>query len=212
MSVDKNNKWEELASKSIEAGVDEHHSLETQAKETKDSEEKSSKAEADLGDKQAQSHENKMQDLEAKVKQEQDKVLELMAELANVRRRAARDLENAHKYGVEKLLKELLPVIDSLEQALATEQTISGEGASAMKEGTELTLSLFLSALEKFSLTPINPEGTVFDPLQHEAMSMQPNSDVPANTVLFVVQKGYLLHGRVIRPARVVVSKSVEKS
>lgn len=129
-----------------------------------------------------------------------------MAEVENMRRRTTRDVENAHKYATEKFITELLPIIDSLEQALEA----AGEGddqLKAMREGIELTHKMFLSALEKFSVSTIDPVGETFDPNLHEAMSMQDAEGAESNTVLVVFQKGYQLHDRVIRPARVVVAK-----
>lgn len=133
-----------------------------------------------------------------------EKAVRAQAELDNVRRRAEREVANAHRYGVEKLITDLLPVIDSLEQAL--QLAVKAEDAS-MHEGLELTLKLFMDVLKKFEVQQIDPTGAPFDPQLHEAMSMQVAPDAEANTVLAVFQKGYKLSDRVIRPARVVVSK-----
>lgn len=133
-----------------------------------------------------------------------EKSVRAMAELDNVRRRAERDVTNAHRYGLEKILSSLLPVMDSLEQAL---QLADKQGDAAMHEGLELTMRLFLDVLEKHDVQQLDPQGAVFDPQQHEAMSMQVSADVAPNTVLAVFQKGYTLNDRVIRPARVIVSK-----
>jgi molecular chaperone GrpE len=132
-----------------------------------------------------------------------EKSVRALAELDNVRRRMEREVANAHKYGVEKLISSLLPVVDSLEQAL---QLAEKSNDSAMYEGLELTMKLFLDALHKFDVEQIDPMGQLFDPQQHEAMSMQPAPDAAPNTVIMVFQKGYKLSDRVIRPARVVVS------
>lgn len=129
-----------------------------------------------------------------------------LADVENMRRRVTRDVENAHKYASEKFITELLPIIDSLEQAL--EASPEGDDKlQAMREGIELTHKMFLAALEKFSVKTLNPVGDVFDPNLHEAMSMQEAEGAVPNTVLVVFQKGYQLHDRVIRPARVVVAK-----
>ncbi|AWN75053.1 nucleotide exchange factor GrpE [Legionella anisa] len=134
-----------------------------------------------------------------------EKAVRAQAELDNVRRRAEREIENALRYGVkEKLITDLLPVIDSLEQAL--QLAAKAEDAS-MHEGLELTLKLFMDVLKKFEVQQIDPTGAPFDPQLHEAMSMQVAPDAEPNTVLAVFQKGYKLSDRVIRPARVVVSK-----
>ena len=133
-----------------------------------------------------------------------EKAVRAQAELDNVRRRADREVANDHRYGVEKLISDLLPVIDSLEQAL--QLAVKAEDAS-MREGLELTLKLFTDVLKKFEVQQIDPIGAPFDPQLHEAMSMQVVPDAEPNTVIAVFQKGYQLSDRVIRPARVVVSK-----
>lgn len=134
-----------------------------------------------------------------------EKSVRAMAELDNVRRRAEREVGNAHRYGSEKLLTSLIPVIDSLEEAL---RLADKHGDKGMHEGLELTMKLFIDVLEKYDVQQIDPQGAVFDPQEHEAMSMQVSAEVPPNSVLVVFQKGYKLNDRVIRPARVIVSKS----
>lgn len=133
-----------------------------------------------------------------------EKSVRAMAELDNVRRRAEREIANAHRYGAEKLLSSLLPVVDSLEQAL---QMAAKEEDAAMREGLELTMKLFVDVLEKFDVQQIDPMGLPFDPQEHEAMSMQDAPGAAPNTVIAVFQKGYKLNDRVIRPARVIVAK-----
>ncbi|STY30013.1 Heat-shock protein GrpE(HSP-70 cofactor) [Legionella wadsworthii] len=133
-----------------------------------------------------------------------EKAVRAQAELDNVRRRAEREVANAHRYGVEKLITDLLPVIDSLEQALQLAQKSED---TSMREGLDLTLKLFTDVLKKFEVQQIDPTGMPFDPQVHEAMSMQDAPDAEPNTVIAVFQKGYTLSDRVIRPARVVVSK-----
>lgn len=205
MSEESNNKWEEIATLS----EDDASELNQEVKASDaDSETMANEPVLERAGDLVQSLEAKIVTLEKESLDNKEQALRAVAELENVRRRATRDVENAHKYGVEKLLKELLPVVDSLEQALEAEQNNDSAEASALKQGTELTLSLFLSALSKFSMEPVSPQGEIFDPSIHEAMSMQPNDDVPANTILHVIQKGYLLNGRVVRPARVIVSKT----
>lgn len=134
-----------------------------------------------------------------------EKAVRATAEVDNIRRRAERDVASAHKYGSEKLINSLLPVIDSLEQALQAAEQAGDEGS--MKEGVELTLKMFIDALAKANVEQLDPVGEAFDPNKHEAMSMQETPDAEPNSVLMVFQKGYVLNGRVIRPARVVVSK-----
>lgn len=148
--------------------------------------------------------EEKLTLTEKKMHENWEKATRAMAELENVRRRAEREVSSAHKYGVEKFVDGLLPVIDSLEQAL--QLSVQAENAS-MHEGLELTMKLFLDVLAKHGVQQIDPVGEVFNPELHEAMSMQESADAEPNTVLVVFQKGYKLHERVIRAARVVVSK-----
>lgn len=135
-----------------------------------------------------------------------DQELRTQAEMQNVRRRAEQDVEKAHKFAVEKFANELLPVIDSLERAV---DAASGddEAVKALREGVEMTLNMFITGLGKFNVEQHNPAGEPFDPALHQAMTMVPNPDLPANTVMDVMQKGYSLNGRLIRPAMVVVSK-----
>ncbi len=136
-----------------------------------------------------------------------DQALRAQAEMQNVRKRAQRDVENAHKYGLEKFLTNLLPVIDSLEKAIesATEAEDSNE---AVVEGVELCLKMMLDILAKEHVEQVSPEGEPFDPAYHEAMSVVENPDMEPNSVVQVFQKGYTLNGRLIRPAMVIVSKT----
>jgi molecular chaperone GrpE len=148
--------------------------------------------------------EEKLTLAEQKVHENWEKSVRAMAELDNVRRRAEREVANAHRYGLEKLINSLLPVVDSLEQAL---QLAEKSDDPAMHEGLELTMKLFLGALAKYDVQQLDPQGEAFDPQQHEAMTMQESADAEPNTVLAVFQKGYMLNDRVIRPARVIVAK-----
>lgn len=149
--------------------------------------------------------EEKLTLAEQKAHENWEKAVRAMAELDNVRRRAERDIANAHRYGIEKLVDSFLPVVDSLEQALQLTEKNSDE---SMREGLSLTLKLFLDALKKLGVEQVDPYGAVFDPQEHEAMSMQEIPNTPANTVVAVFQKGYKLNDRVIRPARVIVAKA----
>jgi molecular chaperone GrpE len=142
---------------------------------------------------------------------QQDMVLRAQAEVQNMRRRCEQDVERAHKFGLEKFSEELLTVIDNLERALQAVPNTEDDKVKALYEGVELTLKGFMETLEKFNIEQVDPEGEPFDPQQHEALSIVENDDVEPNTVLTVVQKGYLLHGRVIRPAMVMVSKASGK-
>ena len=147
--------------------------------------------------------EDKLTEAEQKAFQYRDQATRAMAELENVRRRAERDVNQAHMYSLERFSKELLPVMDSLEQAL---QLVDAHADQAMHEGLSLTMKLFVNVLEKFQITQIDPIGLPFNPQEHEAMSMQ-EADAPSSSVIMVFQKGYKLNDRIIRPARVVVAK-----
>jgi molecular chaperone GrpE len=134
-----------------------------------------------------------------------DQLLRLQAEMQNVRRRAERDVESAHKYALEKFATELLSVVDNLERALGTIDR-DDESQKSVFEGIDLTLKGFLDVLARFKIEAVEPNGQPFDADFHQAVSMVPNGDVEANTVIEVFQKGYTLNGRLIRPAMVVVS------
>jgi molecular chaperone GrpE len=146
---------------------------------------------------------------QAKAQENWDTVLRLQAEQDNLHKRMTRDVENAHKYALEKFAQELLPIKDSLEMAVEAgskpETTVD-----TLREGSELMVKMLASALEKFKVTEINPVGKKFDPHLHEAMSMTPDPNVEPNTVVMVHQKGYQLNDRLLRPARVIVAKAVE--
>lgn len=134
-----------------------------------------------------------------------DTALRAKAETDNIRRRAEREVSNASKFALERFAKEILNVVDSLEKAL--EQPAEGDEQSAMHEGIELTYKLLLDTLNKFSIEQISPLGENFDPGLHEAMVMQESDEHEPNSVMMVVQSGYQLNGRLIRPARVIVAK-----
>jgi molecular chaperone GrpE len=142
-----------------------------------------------------------------------DQLLRMQAEMQNLRRRVDRDIENAHKYALESFLVELLPVVDNLERGLATLDVSlnpDDEAHQAMAEGIELTLKSFLDVLTRNKVEQVDPAGQSFDPDFHQAVTMVANPAVPANTIIDVFQKGYVLNGRLLRPAMVVVSKEVE--
>ncbi len=148
--------------------------------------------------------------LREQAKELQEQMLRSHAEMQNVRRRAEIDVEKAHKFALEKFVKELLPVADSLEKAVESTEGHEGEGEliASIREGVEMTLSLFMNSLQKFNVAQLNPIGEPFDPQKHEAMSMVPAPDAEPNTVVAVVQKGYTLNDRLVRPAMVVVAKA----
>lgn len=145
-----------------------------------------------------------LEDAQQQVSEYQDKMLRMQAEMDNLRKRTERDVSNAHKYAVEKFANELLQVKDSLELGLNAEDI----DVAKLHEGTEMTLKILSNVFEKFSIEEVNPLGEAFDANLHEAMTMQESAEHEPNTVLTVVQKGYTLHGRLIRPAMVIVAKA----
>ncbi len=147
--------------------------------------------------------ETALADLKALADENYDKYLRVAAELENFRKRASRDVENAHKFALERFSTELLAVKDSLEMGLAAADKAD---AQSLLEGKQATLKLLTATMERFGLVELNPEGEPFDPKEHEAMTMQPSADVEPGSVLTVYQKGYALNGRLLRPARVVVA------
>ena len=145
--------------------------------------------------------------LQQQVADANDNVLRIQAEMQNMRRRAERDVENAHKFALDKFSADLLPVVDNLERALSAINT-EDESQKAIAEGIELTLKSFLDVLVRFKIEAVDPAGEPFDANLHQAVSMVPNPDLEPNTVMDVFQKGYTLNGRLIRPAMVVVSSA----
>ncbi|RBP33412.1 molecular chaperone GrpE [Marinobacter pelagius] len=182
-----------------------------QAEELKEATEAAAEEAQAAGESDPEGEEvSEVEALSAQVQELKDQMLRTQAEMQNVRRRSEIDVEKAHKFALEKFVKELLPVADSLEKAVeSTEgQENSGELVASIREGVEMTLDLFLKSLAKFNVEQLNPVGEPFDPQQHEAMSMVPAPDAEPNSVVNVVQKGYLLNGRVVRPAMVIVAKA----
>jgi molecular chaperone GrpE len=151
-----------------------------------------------------------LEDARDKADSHWDQCLRLQADIENLRKRNERDLAKAHKFALERFAVDLLPVKDSLEMGLAA----AGENADVakLKEGGELTLKMLTSAMDKYNINEVNPLNELFNPEYHEAMSMQERADVAPNTVVTVVQKGYLLNGRLIRPAMVIVSRAAQQS
>ena len=144
---------------------------------------------------------------ETQLEELKEALLRSQADLQNSRRRADRDIENAHKYAVEKFVKDLLAVLDSMDRALELATTSDGFEV-AMLEGTQMTHKLLFDTISKHGVEPIDPIGEPFDPQQHQAMSMVESVDHEPNTIMAVMQKGYKLEGRVIRAAMVVVTKT----
>lgn len=150
----------------------------------------------------------RLETLEQKAEGFREQALRAQAEAENTRRRAARDVENAHKFALEKFTAELLPVLDSLEKAV--EVASQAQGAESIAEGVELSLKLFLSVLQKQGIEQLDPDGEPFDPQVHEAVAMVPSADAQPNSVIEVMQRGYVLNGRVVRAAKVVVARAPE--
>ena len=144
---------------------------------------------------------------EAAAAMAKDELLRVQAEMQNLRRRTEQDIEKAHKFGQEKFSIELLSVMDNLERSSAAAEASEDEAVNAIKEGVELTLKGFIDCFKRFNIEPVDPLGEPFDPQLHQAMSIQETPDAEPNSVIAVMQKGYTLHGRVIRPAMVMVSK-----
>ncbi len=148
---------------------------------------------------------------EAKVDAQKDSVIRAKADVENIRRRSAQDVEKAHKFALEKFASELLPVLDNIERAIMFADK-ENEATKSILDGVELTHQSFISGVEKFGMEVVDPQDQPFNPERHQAMSMQENADVKPNTVIAVMQKGYTLNGRLLRPAMVMVSKSPSES
>jgi molecular chaperone GrpE len=148
---------------------------------------------------------------EKKTDELRDQLQRAQARLVNVERNSEKRIADAHKYAINRFVQEILPVKDSLEQTLDAGGSEKHKDFLALHEGVEMTLNMLSNTLSKFGVTTIDPLNKPFDPTYHEAMTVQPSTEKP-NTVLSVVQKGYCLHDRVVRPARVVVSKAIDDS
>jgi len=146
-----------------------------------------------------------LEEARAKAEENWDLALRTKAEMDNLRKRTERELENAHKYALEKFAGELLAVRDSLEMGI---QAAGDAEAAQLKEGSELTLKMLTQVMEKFGIQAVDPTGEKFDPELHQAMSMQETAGVAPNTVVAVMQKGYTLNDRLLRPAMVMVAKA----
>jgi molecular chaperone GrpE len=146
---------------------------------------------------------------ETKFAEQKDSVMRSIADADNARKRAQGEIDKARKFALEKFAGELLPVADNLERALQVANP-EDEAIKPIVDGVELTLKSFFSTIEKFGMTVIDPQGQPFNPEQHQAMSMQENAELPPNTVLAVMQKGYEINGRLLRPAMVMVTRAPE--
>ncbi|MCF2863949.1 nucleotide exchange factor GrpE [Pseudoalteromonas sp. Cnat2-41] len=193
-------------------------SEQTQAKENEQDNPQEAVEQEQASEQQAQGDENSAEaeiaalhaELEAAkqtIEDQKDSVVRAAAEVENIRRRAAQDVDKAHKFALEKFAGDLLPVLDNLERAIEFADK-DNEAIKPMLEGVEMTAKSFVEALGKFNVEVVEPQGETFNPDLHQAMSMQPSEDVAPNTVLAVMQKGYTLNGRLLRPAMVMVSKA----
>lgn len=182
-------------------------SSEAERKEAEFAESTQQDSSGELNPEQLQAEVRRLQD---ELQKAHDQALRAQAEAQNARRRAEQDIERAHKYGIEKFVSDMLPVADNLERAVvaATDQT--GDFA-AVAEGVELTLKSLQDALQRHHVEQVDPAGEPFDPQLHQAMTAVEQPDAEPNTVLEVFQRGYTLHGRLVRPAMVVVSKAPQK-
>lgn len=201
----------ESATDSAQNAADVEEALESQAADSTNGPDSDSDTSADVpadGDvplSEVDALQQQLVEANEKASQSMDAVLRTRAEMENLRKRQSRELENAHKYALDKIAMELLPVRDTLEMgvAAATEEA----DMTKIVEGTELTLKMLTQALDKFNIVEVDPQGQKFDPDLHQAISVQEGTDKPANTVLNVMQKGYTLNERLLRPAMVVIAK-----
>jgi molecular chaperone GrpE len=146
---------------------------------------------------------------QTKLVDQKDSVMRAIAEADNARKRAQGEIDKARKFALEKFAGELLPVADNLERALQVANP-ENEAIKPIVDGVELTLKSFFSTIEKFGMSVIDPQGQPFNPEKHQAMSMQEDTELPPNTVLAVMQKGYEINGRLLRPAMVLVTRAPE--
>ena len=154
-----------------------------------------------------ESLQTKLAEAQAKADDNWDQLVRTRAEMENIRRRSERELVNAHKYALEKFAQELLPVIDSMEMGVAAAMDENTD-VSKLREGTEMTLKMFETAIEKFGIKSVHPHGEAFNPDHHQAMTMIDSAEHEPNMIIDVMQKGYLLNERLVRPAMVVVSSA----
>ncbi|MBD3585014.1 nucleotide exchange factor GrpE [Salinimonas sp. HHU 13199] len=170
-----------------------------------------SEEEAAAGDDDAQQRiyalETALSEAEAKIKDQQEGVLRARADMENARRRAEAEVEKARKFALERFAGELLPVVDNLERALEAGDS-SNDAVKPLLDGVEMTQKSFISTIEKFGVKTIDPQGEAFNPELHQAMAMQESADHEPNTVMTVMQKGYELNGRLLRPAMVMVARA----
>lgn len=166
-------------------------------------------ATTDVDAKSDLSEDDPLAAMQTQANQNWEKYVRAAAELENVRKRAVRDVENAHRFSLERFARELLGVRDSLEMGL---EAGTDAGPETLLKGSQATLKLLVTTMQQFGIEEIDPHGEPFDPELHEAMTMQPSADVEPGSVMTVFQKGYTLNGRLLRPARVVVAQEIPKN
>ncbi len=164
-------------------------------------------AELEENESEDVSLETQLEDAKAQAADSLDQLMRTRAEMENIRRRSEKELSNARKYALEKFAQELLPVMDSMEMGVAA-ATDENADVAKLREGTEMTLKMFETAIEKFGIKSVHPKGEVFNPEHHQAMTMIDSPEHEPNMIIDVMQKGYLLNERLVRPAMVVVSSA----
>jgi len=204
VSVDENKLDPNEANSAAEAGQELYEDMQAQAAEPEPGEPASEAA--DQADASSDDWKAKALNLEAELANLRDAAIRAQAEAQNVRRRAEQDVEKAHKFALDKFVKELLPVIDGLEKTVEAEQQ-AGNEITPLREGVDMTLSMLLAGIKKFGVEQIDPIGKAFDPELHEAMTLIEVPGAEPNTVIDAMQRGYTLNGRLVRPAMVVVAK-----
>ena len=181
--------------------------FETAAELEAAAEQDKSAAESEEANNEEASLETQLADALAKADDNWDQLMRTKAEMENIRRRSEKDVSNARKYALEKFAQELLPVIDSMEMGVSAAQDENAD-VDKLREGTEMTLKMFETAIEKFGIKGVHPKGEEFNPEHHQAMTMIDSQEHAPNMIIDVMQKGYLLNERLVRPAMVVVSSA----
>lgn len=199
MSKDHHNKWQKVHEESKKEDATEKmpESLEEQADEQPSGPINPTYSEL----------QQSIEELQAKVEANWDKYLREVAEKDNVRKRLEQEVQKMQKYGTQKLIEALLPALDGVGQGLENSIEMNDKAFVAMRQGLELTDKMIMDALGRFGVEAINPLGEKYDPQRHEAIAMQPSDQYEPGFVMAVIQRGYVLHGRVVRPARVIVVK-----
>ena len=199
MSKDHHNKWQKVHEESKQKDTAEKtpESLEEQAGEVPTGPINPTYSEL----------QQSIEELKAKADSNWDKYLREVAEKDNVRKRLEQEVQKMQKYGTQKLIEALLPALDGVSQGLENSVEMNDKAFAAMRQGLELTDKMIMDALARFGVEAINPLGEKYDPQKHEAIAMQPSDQYDAGFIMAVIQRGYILHGRVVRPARVIVVK-----